>query len=43
MVQPQDQYMETESIQFSDDIVEKLSREGHYQMPNLSLTHLICV
>lgn len=41
MVQP-DQYLETEAVQFSDDIVEKQSREGYYQMPNLSLTHPVC-
>lgn len=43
MVQPQDQYMETEAIQFSDDIVEKRHREGRYQKLNLSLTHPICL
>lgn len=41
VVQP-DQYLETEAVQFSDDIVEKQSREGYYQMPNLSLTHPVC-
>lgn len=43
MVQPQDQYIETEVIQFSNDIVEKQRREGRYQMLNLSLTHPICL